>query len=136
MIEGEFCGMEFHFSGVGAVAVKGVVENGKTQTFRVGRVDPELMGSAGNRLKMHSRDSILNGDTAPMGGAHFSMNLVINLVRAVVDIETEWQGDRTTFAEVLREISVEQGKVFLPGESVLKLLRKVSVSLLVEGQDE
>ena len=118
MIEGELGGVEFHFSGIAAVSIKGVINDGDAETFFVGRVDSQLVGAAGDRMKKDTGEPVFDSDLFPVGGSHFAVNFVVDLVGPVFDIESKGQGDGSFFAG---QFPIEESEVALIGFTFLKL---------------
>ncbi len=68
-----------------------------------------------------------------MRGAHFSVDLVVDLVGAVIDIESEGESDGT-FAFV--KFAVEEGEVVLVGLALLELAGEIPMGFGGEGKDD
>ncbi len=118
MGEGEVGGVEFEFTEAGAASVEVVADNGNAEAFGVGRVDAELMGASGNGVEGDAGVIVFDADLLPLGGADLAMDFVVDLVWAIVDIETEREGDRSF---VLGEDSVEESEVVFFDGAILKL---------------
>ena len=124
--EGEFGGVEFHSSRCGAVSVEGVSDDRDAEPFFMRGVDAELVGAAGDGVKGDAGEAVFDPEIFPMRDADLSVDFVVDLVRAVVDIEAEGEGDRSFRFE---KFTFEEGEVVLVGEAVLKLPREVPVCL-------
>ena len=98
MSESEFTGVEFHFPGEVAISVERVIDDGNAESFRVCGVDPELMSAAGDGVEGDAGFSIFDAKLLPVGGADLAVNLIVDLMGAVFDIESEGQGDGAFFA--------------------------------------
>lgn len=93
MGEGELTGVELELSGACACAVKGVSNNGDAESFFMEGMEAELVGAASDGHEVDPGKPVLNTDFLPMGEAHFSVDFIVNLDRAVLDIEPEWKLD-------------------------------------------
>lgn len=133
MAEAQAGGVEFHLSGVAPVAVERVVDDGGAEALRVGGVDPELVGAAGEGFEVDAGDAILDRELAPVGDAGLAVDFVVDLVGSVFDVEAEGQGDRSLLAV---RFAVEEGLVDLLGFPVLKLNGEGAVGCGSQGKDE
>ncbi len=85
--------MELHLAGTGAISVEWIAEDGDSQSFFMGGVQSELVGSAGDGDELDACQTVLDADFTPMSNSHFAMQLIINLEGSVFYIESEWQLD-------------------------------------------
>ena len=132
MGEGEVGGVEFEFAEAGAASVEVVADNGNAEAFGVGRVDAELMGASGNGVEGDAGVIVFNADLLPLGGADLAVDFVVDLVWAIVDIETEREGNRSF---VLGEDSVEESEIVFFDGAVLELDREMAMGLGGETED-
>lgn len=133
--ESQLAGVELKLPWARAMAVKGIADDGDTEAFFMESVEAELVGSASNGHKINPCIISLEADFFPMGGAHFTVDLIVNLDRAVIDVQSKRQFDGATFAEAFRQNAVEQGDVTLLGHALVKLAGKVAVCLGGAGND-
>ena len=98
----------------------------------VGRVDAELVGASGNGVEGDAGVIVFDADLPPLGGADLAVNFVVDLVWAIVDIETEREGDRSF---VLGEDSVEESEVVFFDGAILKLNREMAMGFGGETED-
>lgn len=118
--------MKFKLARSCAGTVKPVSKDWNSQSvFRRG-VDAELVGSSGNRNKLHSCFFIAGAQHLPMRDAGFSVNRIINLVRTVFDVEAEGEFDGSF---VTGHFAVEQGDVALFCFAMFKLPRQLTVRI-------
>ncbi len=130
--EGELGGVEFELVSFFSVAVEVVADDGDAKSFGVGRVDTELVGASGDGGEFDTGVLAFDGLFFPVGDPYFSVNLVVDLNGAVVDIETEGEGDG---AAVLGGDSFDDGEVGFGGLAFLELDGKVAVGCFGEGED-
>jgi hypothetical protein len=90
----------------------------------MGRVSSELMGSSGERLEDNTGKSVFDADLLPSGNSELPMDGVVNLHRAVVDIEPEGKLKR---APVPRQFSLEKSDIPFLGLTAIELDRKIPV---------
>jgi hypothetical protein len=124
MGEGEEGGVEFKLPRAGAIPVKGVAYDGDAETFWVGGVKAELMGPPGDGEEVDAGEVALDSNFLPIGGAHFPVDFVVDLERAVFDVQSEGQVDRSGVAF---ELALEKCLVTLFGEPFLELNGEVPV---------
>lgn len=104
MGEGEVSGVEFELSRASAVPVEVVAYDGDAEAFGVGRMDAELVGASGNGVEGDAGVIVFNADLLPFGGADLAVDFVVDLIRAIADIEAERKGNCSL---VLGEDSIE-----------------------------
>ena len=112
--------------------VEVVADDGDAEAFGVGRVDAELVGASGNGVEGDAGVIVFDADLLPLGGADLAVDFVVDLVRAIVDIETEREGDRSF---VLGEDSVEESEVVFFDGAILKLDREMAMGFGGETED-
>ena len=89
MGEAQKGGMQFELSGGGSGSVETVADNRCAESVFRGGVDAELMGSSSDWNKFDAGLSVFNTQHLPVGDANFSVDGVIDLNGAVVDVESE-----------------------------------------------
>ena len=132
MGECEVGGVEFELTEAGAVPVEVVAYDGDAEAFGVGRVDAELVGASGNGVEGDAGVIVFDADLLPLGGADLAVDFVVDLVWAIVDIETEREGDRSF---VLGEDPVEESEVVFFDGAILKLDREMAMGFGGEAED-
>ena len=132
MGEGEVGGVEFELTEASAVPIEVVPHNGNAEAFGVGRVDAELVGASGNGVEGDAGLIVFNADLLPLGGADLAVDFVVDLVWAIVDIETEREGNRSF---VLGEDSVEESEIVFFDGAVLELDREMAMGFGGESED-
>ena len=75
--------------------VEPIPDDRASQPQGMSSMDPELMGSAGDRHKQHPRPCLLNRNRPPAGNSQLAMHRIIYLKGPVVDIQTERKPDLT-----------------------------------------
>ena len=81
--------MQLELSGRGAGSVEAVSDDWNAEAVFRGGVNAKLVGSASDWNKFHSRLSVFNAERLPVGDAEFSVDGVVDLKRAVFDVEAE-----------------------------------------------
>ena len=132
MGEGEFGSVEFKFTGVDAVSVKGIAGDGNAETFFVSGVDAELVSAPGDGMKGDAGESVFDAEIFPMRSPYFSVNFVVDLVGSVIDIESEGESDGSF---VFVKFTVEESEVMFVRLTFLELSREVPVGFCGESEN-
>lgn len=107
-----------------AVAIKSVTDNGAAKAQIMGGVDPQLVGPAGEGGKFYSGVLAFDAKVSPVTGPNLAMHRVIDLVRAVVGIESEW---KLNLAGFFFYMALQQSYISFVYQTFSKLLGKVPV---------
>ena len=91
MGESQEAGVEFELSGRGAGSVEAIPDDGDSKAVFGGGMNSKLMRSPRNGKESDSSFPVYDLDFFPMGESHFSMNRIVDLMRAMIDIESEWE---------------------------------------------
>ena len=132
MGEGEVGGVEFELSGASAVPVEVIAYDGDAEAFGVGRMDAELVGASGNGVEGDAGLIVFNADLLPLGGADLAVDFVVDLIRAIADIEPERKGNCSL---VLGEDSIEESEIVFFDSAILKLDREMAMGFGGESED-
>lgn len=97
MVESELGGVKFHFTGVPAISVEGVSDDGNAEAFFVGGMDAKLMSAAGDGVEGDAGEAVFEAEIFPMAGAHLAMDLVVDLMGTIFDVEAEGESDGAFF---------------------------------------
>ena len=96
-------------------------------------MDSDLVGSSGDGVESDAGEAVLDRDFLPMGGAHFTVDLIVDLMGAIFDIEAE--GERNGAFIAIKD-TLEKGDVMLLRLAFLKLPGEITMSLLGQGEHE
>lgn len=75
----------------------------------MGGVNPELVGTSGQRRELYPGRGALNAKSVPAGATHFAMNRIEYLPRSIVHIETIGQ---VNFAACCLDDSFDNSGIF------------------------
>ncbi len=133
MVEGEVCGVQQHRGPIFTVAVEKIADDRAVETKMVSTVQPQLMGTAGERLEAESGGPGLHGESLPAGDAGFAPFGVVNLQGAVFHIKAKGEADLARF---LRHKTFYHCFIKLFHFPSFKLAGEVAVGRLCAGKDQ
>ncbi len=124
VLKGQTGGMEQQLSRLFSRAIEPVPDNGDSEPQGVSGVQAELMGASGQGGEFDPTASSFDGHESPVADAHLAVQRVINLVGAVVRIQSERQGDLTC---LLGDYPLQQGDIVLVHQPFGKLDGKMAM---------
>ena len=117
----------------GARGVEGVAEDGSAQASRVGHVDAELVGSAGNGFEPEPGAVGLSGEDAEVCDSRLSGIEADDLVWPVGPIDAEWEVD---LARIGLDGSFDEGDVVFFDAASLELDGEVPLGAAVQTEHD
>lgn len=90
----------------------------------------KLMGAPGHWNELNTRVATLYSNLSPVGGAHLTVHLIINLDRAVIHIKAEGQLNDTA---VQLQHAIKQCDILLCGEPLMELPGEMPVGSVGQG---
>ncbi len=112
-------------------AVESIADNRCIEPERMGGMQTQLVGPAGNRSEFDPRAARIRTDGAPVGDSFFPIDWVVDLAWAIIWVEPKRKFDRSGM--VLRE-AIDNGKIALAYLSFRKLAGQVAVGRGSAGQ--
>ena len=95
-------------------------------------MDAGLVGASGNGVEGDAGVIVFNADLLPFGGADLAVDFVVDLIRAIADIEAERKGNCSL---VLGEDSIEESEIVFFDSAILKLDREMAMGFGGETED-
>lgn len=129
--EGQECGVQQHLLSFPTMAVEPVTDDGDAEAEVVGGMEPQLVGSTGERSEFDSGSAAFYCQTSPEGDAHLAVQRVMNLIGPVVGIESEGE---VYFTIVPGDDTFEDGNITLADQALLELTTKMAMCFTVDGQ--
>lgn len=93
MGKSEITSVKLHFSWLIAISIKRIIYDRDAKALLVRRVHSELVRATCDGVKSDAGETILDPNFVPMGDPYFPMNVVVDLVRTILDIEPEGERD-------------------------------------------
>ena len=132
--------MEIHGVAHLAAAVQAVPDNGTTEPQWMGRMETELVGSAGERSKLNAgvragfapEERPGKGKATPTGDTDLPLHGIIHLIRAIFWVQAEAQ---FYFAALLSHSALQQGYIDLVHLPLRKLAAEMAMGRCGQGQD-
>jgi hypothetical protein len=122
--------MEQQLSWRSSLAIQPVVDDGDSQSQKMGGVQAQLMGASGQGDEFDPAAISFDAYSSPAADAHLPVQWVINLVGQVVRVKPERKGD---LACLVVESSLQQGDIVLVHLPFLKLDGKIPNGPLWSG---
>ena len=116
--------MQFELTGSRPSPIERVAHDGNSETHFVSGMNAQLMGAARHRHESDPRAAVLDGNSLPMRDAHLAVDRIVDLHRAILDIEPKGKLEAPPFP---REFALEQRHVALAGLASMELDGKVSM---------
>src|SRR4051812_36502799 len=91
-----------------AASVESVTDNRRAEPQRMGRVNAQLVRAAGQWKQLHARAAVATFHDTPFRHRGFAVNGIVDLPRAIVEIDSERKIDRPLVAT---ELAVDPRRV-------------------------